>query len=386
MFIWLIYLFLPMLLSYGLYPLILSIFAKSTKKISVNVAKTPSTLKNIYILMALHNEEKVIATKLESIIGNTYPLTNIFLVMGLDACTDHSETIIEGYRNKLPNLRVIHFNERSGKPAIINELFQYVATDALVFLTDANVFIDKNALTFLSQKFDDESVMLADALFRSPEQHAKKDAIFELQYNSFEQQLKHWESVLGGMLMGPSGGGYMIRATAFTPVPHNFLVDDFFIGLNCFRNGGKCILVNEAICYETVNGNIGKEFNRKRRISAGNFQNLFYFMQHQRLLSLKQWTCFFFHKILRWVNPLWICFHLLAYLFLTEASRKTAIFIIILIIANTILNMVLSKLHLHWKPVKSAYYFIAMNIGLLWGFFDYLKGIKSNVWQPTPRN
>lgn len=384
MLIWLIYLFLPMLLSYGLYPLMLYLFVKLSKQTSPIINLDQPTF-DIYILTALHNEEKVIAKKLQSILDSQYPRQRIFPIFGLDACTDQSATIIEQFREKMPNIQVVNFPQRSGKPFIINTLQKMVPEHALIFLTDANVFPDAAALGILAKNFQDPTVMLVDATFRNPE-HKKDDAIFEQDYNSYEQCIKSWESNLNGTLMGPSGGGYMIRATAFTRVPDNFLVDDFFIGLNCFKNGGRCLLDKDAICYESVNGTLADEFKRKRRIAAGNFQNLAYFLRHHELLSAKQWICFFFHKILRWIHPIWVCFHLFFYIFLTEASRMTALFIIILIFINALLNMVFSKVHLYWKPVKSVHYFIIMNMGLLWGFFDYLKGIKSNVWQPTPRN
>jgi hypothetical protein len=31
-------------------------------------------------------------------------------------------------------------------------------------------------------------------------------------------------------------------------------------------------------------------------------------------------------------------------------------------------------------------YFMLMNVALLAGFFKFLNGIKSNVWQPTQRD
>ena len=38
------------------------------------------------------------------------------------------------------------------------------------------------------------------------------------------------------------------------------------------------------------------------------------------------------------------------------------------------------------KPLNFVSHFYLMNFALLNGFFKYVKGVKSNVWQPVKRN
>lgn len=52
------------------------------------------------------------------------------------------------------SLIVYCFNERRGKPTIINELFNYSKGEILV-ITDANVFPDADSMKLLISCFDD---------------------------------------------------------------------------------------------------------------------------------------------------------------------------------------------------------------------------------------
>jgi hypothetical protein len=49
------------------------------------------------------------------------------------------------------------------------------------------------------------------------------------------------------------------------------------------------------------------------------------------------------------------------------------------------IDYLLKKLSINVTPLRSVTYFIGMNIALLAGFWWYIKGIKSSVWQPTER-
>jgi hypothetical protein len=48
--------------------------------------------------------------------------------------------------------------------------------------------------------------------------------------------------------------------------------------------------------------------------------------------------------------------------------------------------MVLKACSIHNALLRFATHFYGMNAALLIGFFRFIKGIDSNVWQPTKRN
>jgi hypothetical protein len=86
------------------------------------------------------------------------------------------------------------------------------------------------------------------------------------------------------------------------------------------------------------------------------------------------------HKILRWKTPFLLL--ILYYILLL----KFTLFILIVTFILPIIDIFLFIFKLEFKPLRRFHYFIVMNIAVLIGFFKYIKGINTNVWQPTTRN
>jgi cellulose synthase/poly-beta-1,6-N-acetylglucosamine synthase-like glycosyltransferase len=387
---WLFLIFFPFFFSYGIYPFILWLFSKFVK--GEQKSNKSDFLPNIFIITAAHNEDSIIKRKMESIISLDYPKEKIFVYIGLDACTDETFSIISEYKVVLENIHTYQFNLRMGKPKIINFLVDKVKTnhndkEDLLFLSDANVLLDKNVFKELVLNFVNEEIGLVDCKFL-PISNFEKLKHEELLYSNFETFIKKSEGKLWGKMMGPTGGGFMMRKSLFEAIPENFIVDDFYLALQVFKKNKNAILDVKAICFEDFNGNLKDEFKRKRRISSGNFQNLALAIKHFNLFSPIFWFCFFSHKIIRWLSPIWF-FSILLLIFFESLVDfhfiKIALFIITLIISPTIVDLILSGINLHLNPLKRLNYFFVMNLGLFFGFFDYLKGIKSNVWEPTKR-
>ncbi len=51
-----------------------------------------------------------------------------------------------------------------------------------------------------------------------------------------------------------------------------------------------------------------------------------------------------------------------------------------------LLDSLLQRLQISLLPLRGARYFVVMNVALLEGFIKFIKGIRSNVWEPTKRN
>ena len=203
--------------------------------------------------------------------------------------------------------------------------------------------------------------------------------------------------------MGPFGGCYAVRKHNYTPVPNHFLVDDFYVNMSVLKQGFKCISNINANVYEDVSNDLKEEFRRKKRISAGNFQNLQKFKS--LLISRRPGVafCFLSHKVLRWLVPILVLITLGTSIYLgtelassaklTElaSSAKLNLYLLfalvqIIFISMPLIDHILRKIGIHVLPLRFISHFVLMNLALLAGFIRYLGGIKSNVWQPTRRN
>jgi cellulose synthase/poly-beta-1,6-N-acetylglucosamine synthase-like glycosyltransferase len=371
--------------SYIFYPLFTQLYGRKLKNNSLLYTKEEE-LPMISILMAAHNEEAVIQEKIESILNSDYPASKIEILIGSDCSTDKTNSIIEQYAKDDNRFLFFAFDNRTGKIGIVNFLYKK-ASGNLLLLTDANVILQKNTLFELVKHFKNPEISLVDSFMKH--RNLKADGISnqESNYISNEVNTKHAEGKIWGSLMGPFGGCFAIRKEDFKPVPNNFLVDDFYTCMQVLQAKKQCISDENAIVLEDVSNNLKAEFNRKIRISAGNFQNLSKFWP---LLLRFNGTAFAFlsHKVLRWLTPFFILYILLVFPFLLEIKANYWYFGLFLLIMFGALgfDFVLKKVNIHLSILRFITHFTTMNIALFLGFFRYLKGIQTSVWEPTERN
>jgi cellulose synthase/poly-beta-1,6-N-acetylglucosamine synthase-like glycosyltransferase len=95
----------------------------------------------------------------------------------------------------------------------------------------------------------------------------------ESTYWTYETLLKLYEGKHGAVL-GANGGLYAIRRALFAPLPPDTIVDDFVIPLRILEAGYQVRFDPEAAAYEETTEDYAREFARRARIGAGNFQSL----------------------------------------------------------------------------------------------------------------
>jgi len=348
----------------------------------------------VAVIMSAYNEEFIIREKLKSLKEQNYPIDLLSFWIASDGSTDNTNQIILDECKSLSNSQFFIFEQRKGKPMVINELVSkakiyYNDLQFIIILTDANVIFKNDAVTYLVQPFILPEISLVDSKIEPLNKLLKGISSSENFYLSRESKLKQNEGRWRGLTMGASGGCYAIRSNDYVPVPKDFLVDDFFISFNILLKGKKAILNTMAICYEEVSSSISTEFRRRRRISAGNFQNLFYFLPLFSMKQLPLWFVFFSHKVIRWFGPLFliISFLSLFYLAFYQVIIYNAMIILSLfLVAVFIFDKYFENINIHLPFLRGIRYFIVINAALLLGCFDFLKGIKNNVWEPTKRN
>ena len=367
--------------TYVAYPILLFILEKlsSKKEIIPDREYKPK----VSVLMAVHNEETVLKEKFKALYESDYPVE---VIVGSDASTDNTNSILSEMKVLYPDLRILEYNKRLGKPAIINRLSEISSGEILV-ITDANVIPEKRTIRQLVSNFSDSSVGLTDS--RLVNRGMKKDGISapEIVYINIESKMKNIEGRLWGRMMGPFGGFYAVRKSCYEPNPGNILADDFRICMNVIGKGEKAVSDPGAIVYEDVSNNIMDEFRRKVRISAGNFQNL---RQFKRLLlrPFSIWSfCFISHKVIRWITPLlWLLMIIMNVLLIDKSFFYMLLFILqVIFIILPAFDILLKKFKIHLVPLRFFTHLCFMNLALFVGFIRFLGGINSGIWTPTKR-
>ena len=371
--------------TYLFYHLSIRIFARN-KKGNTKIFKIEDEIPFVSILIAAHNEETVISDKILSIVNISFPETKIEVLVGSDCSTDKTNTIIEQLIKEYACISIVKFENRTGKIGVINSLIEKAKYD-LVLLTDANVMFDKQSIFELVKHFKNEEIGLVDSKMINI--GIKKDGISlqEKTYISTEVSSKNAESLLWGTMMGPFGGCFALRKKLWEKIPSHFLVDDFFINMLVLQKGFKSINEPNAIVFEDVSNDLSDEFRRKIRISSGNFQNLFHY---KHLLFDFSWIAFSFfsHKVLRWLTPFFILSMISILPFMIENHRFYFYFLVGILFCFSLvtIDFLLKSLKVNIKVLRFLTHFTLMNVALFIGFLNYLKGVKSSIWEPTRRN
>lgn len=381
--------------SYVFYPLLLRMLAVGKKPNDLIFSKEED-FPRVSVIMAVYNEEKVIAEKLDSLLHLDYPRDRLLIFIGSDRSSDRTNEIVGQYAGKHGIIHFSPYEERRGKPGVINQLTEEAlnrypeSADHIFLITDANVILTPLTLRNLARHFRNERIVIVDAHMVHTGMQDEGISHAENRYISSEVKLKYLEGIVWGKMIGPFGGCYAIRSDYFSKVPATFLVDDFYITMKAFERGGEAINDLDAICYESVSHEIREEFRRKARISGGNFQNLLTF-KHLWWPPVRPVSfAFFSHKVLRWMGPFFLIGMVVAAAILGYGGnlfyRLLFLFLIVIFALLPLLDYLLKNFNIHLLPARALRYFVIMNVALLAGFLKFLNGIQNNVWEPPKRN
>ncbi|WP_201987554.1 glycosyltransferase [Hymenobacter rubidus] len=373
--------------TYVLFPLLLARLARGRQQ-NQDVYGPDAEWPTVDILLAAHNEQAVIEEKVRTTFATTYPLDRLRLLVGSDNSSDQTNSLLAKLAQEYPQVHFEAYAQRTGKPTVIENLARQATAPVLV-LTDANVFFASDTLRQLVKHFHNPAIGLVGGHILNPDHRAEGISGQEKAYLERENLMKYQEGVVWGAMMGAFGGCFAVRRACYHPAPAAFLVDDFYITLAVLRDGYQAINELDAVCYEDVSDHLPEEFRRKARISAGNFQNLKEF----RALLWPPWRGVAFawwsHKVLRWLTPQLLLVLLLASLGLVASGAGW--FFQLAFVGQLglplllLLDATLRRRGHNSRLLRFITHFYSMNAALLLGYWRYLRGIKTTVWQPTQR-
>jgi cellulose synthase/poly-beta-1,6-N-acetylglucosamine synthase-like glycosyltransferase len=334
----------------------------------------------VSLVVAAYNEASCIGQKLENSLALDYPAEKFEVLIGSDGSTDGTDDIVR----KCPDARVrLSPAARAGKTTVLNRCIPMAKGD-IVVLSDANTMIEPEAIQKLVRHFEDPEVGAVCGklkLYNPTKQDYEESA-----YWSYESLIKMYEGRRGAVV-GANGGLYAIRRTLFTELPASTIVDDFVIPLRILEKGYKVVYEETAVAHEETTEDYGKEFGRRARIAAGNFQSLR--MVPGLLLPTAGFPAFAFwsHKLLRWCAPALMGVALLANLFLLDSMfYRVTLFGQAMFYALAYLGKVGALKRGTAKRVASvAYYFVTMNMAIVVGFWRFLRNSQRAAWDRTAR-
>ncbi len=328
----------------------------------------------VSIVMAVHNEEKNIEKKMQSLLELDYPDTRIEILIGSDGSTDKTDEIADKFVND--RIKLYRLPQRKGKPSALNLLAGEAKGEILVF-TDARQRLDKNSVDELVKNFADQKVGSVSAeLFFEAEDN--KTASGMGLYWNYEKFIRKYESKTGSM-MGATGALYAIRRELFSKLPEDLILDDVYIPMKIMQRGYRAILDSKAKIYDRYSVSPKEEFLRKVRTLTGNFQ---LFIYHSWLMnpfkSIISWQ-FISHKFLRLAVPFLLIAIFISNLYCLDKSGYRIFFILQAFFYGFSLIGLLFK---HKNRIFDVpYMFCVMNAAALVGLYRFIARKQDVLWE-----
>jgi len=390
--------------AWCVYPPLLALLAGKRSRHRTSVEHLPSSdLPRIAVLIAAHNEEKVIGQRLANLFDQEYPHERLKVFVGVDGSSDATAAIAREFAAGNDAIEVHEYEMNRGKVAVLKDLVASCSkTDPpeLLVFSDANTYFKRDALSRLIGHFSDPVVggVCGRLVFTSEDPHVTAETPSENPssegfYWDWETRMKEAESRLDSCL-GANGGIYAIRPEFFWgEIPDNTIIDDFVIGMKVREQGARVIFDQDAIAYEEL-PDISHEWGRRVRIGAGAYQSLLYcwkcMLPGKGLFS---W-CFWSHKVLRWLNP-----HMLGVVIVLAVLQLCGVGVggSVPVMGKATVAGALATLLLAFAGViteksretsglfRLTAHFVTMQLALLFGFFRFCRGDLQGRWGRTPR-
>jgi cellulose synthase/poly-beta-1,6-N-acetylglucosamine synthase-like glycosyltransferase len=365
---------------YVVYPLVLA----ALRRLRTTDAPAPlgdADLPQVSVLIAAHNEEAVIRSRIENLLDLDYPKEKLELVIASDASRDATTAIVREY--EVRGVALFDFTSRTGKASVLNASIPRLAGEIAV-LSDANTMMDRQALRRLVRWFADSKVgvVCGKLVLTDPATGRNVDGL----YWRYETLLKRYEGQIGGLL-GANGGIYAIRRSLFAGIPGDTIVDDFVLPLlTRLRTGCRIVYDETAIAYEETPPEMDAEFRRRARIGAGGFQSIALLWPLLNPARGAIAFTFFSHKVLRWLCPFFLLGAAAANLLLVNVGIYGATLMAFAVLCGmALIGHYLSGGSVVAKVTRLATMFATMNAALLVGFFRWAKGTQRAAWERTAR-
>jgi poly-beta-1,6-N-acetyl-D-glucosamine synthase len=346
----------------------------------------PYELPSVTLVVAAYNEEQIIEEKIENTLALEYPAGKASFLFITDGSSDTTPAIVAKY----PEIRLMHTPERKGKIVAIHRAMDTVTSETVVF-TDANTFLNKEALMLLVRHYADPTVGAVAGEKRVIVGGKTDAAGSEGIYWKYESALKKWDAELYSVV-GAAGELFSIRKDLYEAVPADTLLDDFMLSLNIAAKGYKTAYEPNAYALETSSANVQEELKRKIRIGAGGIQSI---LRLKRLLNPFHNPVLTFqyvsHRVLRWlVTPFLLPAVLLLNIAIVVCCSGGILYELLLgaqllFYCASLAGWLLQKREVKVKLLFIPYYFTMMNYAVIAGIFRYFRGQQKVTWDKAKR-
>ena len=340
----------------------------------------------VTFIVAAYNEEDFIEKKIQNTLALDYPRQKLNILFITDGSTDATPALVAKY----PAVQLLHENQRLGKMAAMHRAMEFVQTPYVIF-SDANTLLNRESIKNIVRHYRDEKTggVAGEKKIRQAEIEAVASAGEGL-YWKYESFLKRMDSDFY-TVVGAAGELFSIRTELYEYPGDKVLLDDFILSMRICQKGYRVAYEPQAFALESASVSIKEERKRKIRISAGAFQSM---VMLAGLLNVFKYPRLSFqyisHRVLRWVLcPLFLPLVLLFNIILVSSGESViySVFLAAQVLfylfafGGYLMSAAKTKIGFLYAP----YYFLFINYSLFMGFFRYMRGRQTELWEKAAR-
>jgi poly-beta-1,6-N-acetyl-D-glucosamine synthase len=335
------------------------------------------------LILVVRDEEAHIERKLESCLALDYPRERLEILVVSDGSTDRTEAIVRGFAER--GVRLLALPRGRGKAAALNAAVPEARGEVLLF-TDARQQLATDVARLLVAHFADPSIgAVSGELHLAPPAAPSASRGVGL-YWSLEKRLRRAESRLDSTV-GVTGAVYALRKDLFRPLDERTILDDVAVPMEVVLRGRRVLFEPAAAAWDTIASDPAREYKRKVRTLAGNFQLV---RLRPALLDPTRNRLFWqlvSHKLLRLAVP-WCLLALFAsslILATTAPAFRTVALLQVAFYLSALAAAALQRAGHAPRPLSVPYTFVMLNLAAAAAFFDFLRGRQTAAWRGAAR-
>jgi cellulose synthase/poly-beta-1,6-N-acetylglucosamine synthase-like glycosyltransferase len=337
-----------------------------------NNSSLPFSLPTLSLIVAAHDEQTVIAAKVENALALDYPRELLQVIVACDGCTDATAARARAAGADLV-LELVRGGKIRAQDAAVRQ-----ARGAIVAFSDANALWQPDAARALVAPFVDPRVGYACGQVRFV-QAAAGGANQEGVYWRYELAVRALESRLSSITAG-NGAIYATRRETYIEVDP-IMGHDLSLPFNTVKRGLRAVYVPQARASEKMVPSLGGEFARKRRMMSHTWP----IVLRGGMLSPRGYPpgyalMILSHRLLRYSSA---ALHLVAFaanVALVAAGAGTLYSITLALQLALLLGAALAGA-LPVRPLLLARYYVLSTASLAAGMWDWLRHGTSAAWE-----
>jgi glycosyltransferase involved in cell wall biosynthesis len=348
------------------YPAFMAALARLRPRPVSREDATPS----VALVVSAHDEEAVMARRLENLLELDYPPELLEIVVASDGSTDRTDAIVEEVAAREPRVRLLRC-PREGKVAAQHRAVRETESDVLAF-TDANTTWRPDALRLLVRNLADPDVgyVCGQLRLESPEGEN-----LEGLYWRYEVWVRAQESRASSITAG-NGAIYAVPREAYVEDDPRF-GHDFGFPYLLEQRGRRAVYEPDAVAVERAASDTEDEYGRKVRTIARVWGHILTgrVLRPTRPLYALQ---LFSHRILRYSSGLLHVGLLLSNVALLARAPFYRVFLVLQLAGLALAGA--GKARLPVPGARIAYYYYAVTRATLAGLVRYLRSGTPQTW------